>query len=384
MTRQQIDIASNHELIFGTTYDLTRPNNTITLDLTTAWGSFGGLVVGDIVLTSVLATRDPVTVTHSLVSETTAVDAWGVHFDDVDKQIVFTAPTNAEFSSQSIPLGSTITVSINGNKLVNPSVAGSHQISMYLVSYDGLGGTGTRIEKGSVDVPIVDSDTVDVTGYISAFMHFDIDTGTGEDPGPTITVNCDSTGAGGCLTYGDAGAGAGPVGANYTVDLGELTSTGVNKSQTSALQADGHQGIINSIYFDLTTNSASGGVVTVSSANEGLQGPGANKITSIGVAVGADGITRSEGGDIPMNSGVYGFTLPVNSYQLAGIVVKNTNCTSNANYCGATTAPKTVFTTGGLPVDKARVRMDLAASANNLNSPGNYTDTLTFVATGTF
>jgi hypothetical protein len=91
--------------------------------------------------------------------------------------------------------------------------------------------------------------------------------------------------------------------------------------------------------------------------------------------------------DIPANSGVYGYTLPVASSQLHGTILPNANCDSTSRYCGAPTgtdAPKTVFTTSNLPVDTARVRMDLAAAANYTNNPGTYTDTLTFFATATF
>jgi hypothetical protein len=366
MTRQQIDTASNHEIRFGTTYDLTRLNNSITLDFG-EWGSFGTLDVADIVLRSVSTV--PATVVHTL-DITAGVDVWGVEIDDGTKEIIFTAPTNSD-SDESITLGSTITVFINAEKMVNPSVAGSYPISMFLISYDGEGGSGTNSESGEVNVPIVDSDTVDVTGYISAFMHFDIDTGITEVPGDITVVDCNYTSPSACLTHEN-----GEAGTNYTVDLGELTFIVVNKSNgLSPIHADGEEGVINSIYFDLTTNSPSGAVVTVRSLNGGLQGPDTNKILAV-----------TDGEDILANDGTFGFNLPVASDVSSGTVVKNTSCSSVLldTYCGAETTPKTVFSTNSLPIDAARVRMDLAAAAAYTNSPGNYTDTLTFVATATF
>ena len=108
-------------------------------------------------------------------------------------------------------------------------------------------------------------------------------------------------------------------------------------------------------------------------------------IPSIGITVGADGITRYDGEDIPANSGVYGYNLPVASTALHGSVIPNSLCDSLVKFCGApSSTPKTVFTTNNLPIDTARVRMDLAAAASYINTPGLYTDTLTFVATAEF
>ena len=66
-------------------------------------------------------------------------------------------------------------------------------------------------------------------------------------------------------------------------------------------------------------------------------------------------------------------------------MVVNSNCDSTVKYCGALNSSwKDVFTTGGNPIDTARVRMDLAAGATYTDNPGIYTDTLTFIATTTF
>jgi hypothetical protein len=232
-------------------------------------------------------------------------------------------------------------------------------------------------EFGYTSLPIIDSDQVDVTGFVNAYMHFDIDTAVGETPGPEIDgsdntiIDCAYTGAGACLTHS-----GGSAGSNYTVDLGELSSAIVNKSNsTSVVHADGADGIINSIYFDISTNAIGGAVVLVKSDNGGLNGPGANKIPSIG----------TDGFDIAANSGLYGYNLPVASSQLNGNIVRNPNCDSAVKYCGPLSTQKGVFTTGGVPIDTARVRLDLAAAASYTGDlPGTYTDTLTFFATATF
>jgi hypothetical protein len=211
-------------------------------------------------------------------------------------------------------------------------------------------------------MPIVDSDQVDVTGFITAYLYFDIDTNT--DNGDCSYNLC------------KAHEGALVSANNYTVDFGELTSTIVNKSRASTIHSDQRPGLINSIYFDISTNAASGAIVTVQSANGGLQGPGTSKIQSLG----------TDGSNITINSGLYGYNLPVLAERKSGVINRYSLCDAltGDEYCGATTTPKEIFNTNGLPLDTGRVRMDLAAAAAYTNNPGTYTDTLTFVATSTY
>ena len=66
-------------------------------------------------------------------------------------------------------------------------------------------------------------------------------------------------------------------------------------------------------------------------------------------------------------------------------VTANTNCNAAGHFCNITTnGTKQVFNTTGRPLDAGRVRMDLAVAASYVNNPGNYTDTLTFVAVPTY
>jgi hypothetical protein len=197
---------------------------------------------------------------------------------------------------------------------------------------------------------------------VNTFIDFDIDTGTSD------TVECAYNA---CQLY----AGGPTATSNYTVDLGELSSTYVNMSQgASVAHANGGNGAINSIYLDLITNAYNGAVVTVSSANGGLQGPVPNMINSV-----------TDGGAIGINSGLYGFVLPVAGTG-NGTVNRNSNCSASdfSQYCGLTILPKTVFDTSGKPLDYGRLRMDLAAAASYVNNPGSYQDTLTFIATATY
>jgi hypothetical protein len=372
MTRLKAGVASNHLIDLGTVNGLLLETDSFVVNFHSNW-VFGALSVSDIDLLDDGTNVD-------LVDAPAITDTWGVDIDNVNGTITFTAPASGSTAGY-IAADSLLQLKIGTNadhgttgtvQITNPASSNSYQVDLLITNAIGS-------ENGNFTVPIVDSDIVDINGYISAYIFFDIDTGTGELwPGEDPAIECNYAAANACLTHSN-----GVAGANYTVDLGEMTSTGINKSQANALHSDG-SGLINSIYFDLTTNSPSGAVVTVKSLNGGLQGPGTNKIPSIGVSVGADGITRLEGGLIPVNSGVYGYNLPVMPHSLNGAVVRNSNCNTTVNYCGASNIENVVFSTNSLPVDTARVRMDLAASANYTNSPGTYTDTLTFVATATF
>ena len=370
--RSSASLSTDHEITFFTDFGISS-NQTFSIQFDPDDYDFdlSALELTDIQLT------DTDSVIRTL-SATNGAGVWGVVISLATDTITFTAPSD----TSGLITGSTQVIVLIGtnaggvNQIVNPPVAKMALLEILI--------NNGPSEYFSIGIPIVDSDLVDVQGYIDAYLYFDIDTGVGETPSPSVApINCNYA-AGGigdiCLTHEN-----GDEGTNYTIDLGELSSSYINKSNSAAVDhADGLSGIINSIYFDLTTNAASGAAVTVVSANGGLQGPASSMLPSIGVSVGIDGVTRSDGEDIPLNSGVYGFNLPVSSNQIMGTIVKNTLCDSLTEYCGASLTPKTVFTSSELPINGARVRMDIAAAANDINLPGTYVDTLTFVATATF
>ena len=365
LSRLQVSSPSDHKITFGTSYGMIT-GSTDSMIISFPNFDLTGLTLSDIELT------DSVGLSRTL-AVLPGVNTWGVIIDNGAKTITFSVPTSGT-GGYSSPDQIVIKVGQNAggtNQITNPSFIGNTTISITL-------NNTAPGEIGEVNIPIIDSDSVTITSYVNAYLAFDIDTGVGEVPGIDPIQDCTFNS---CLTHQN-----GDPGLNYTVDLGELTSALVNKSNgTSVSHSSGGNGIINSIYFDVSTNAPAGAVVTVKSANGGLQGPGTNKIPFIGVETGADGIVRSDGDDIPANSGIYGFNLPVSATQILGSIIPNSLCNSLVKFCGADSiTPKTVFTTNNLPVDTARVRMDLAAAANYTNNPGLYTDTLTFVATSTF
>jgi hypothetical protein len=287
------------------------------------------------------------------------VDTWGVAINSGAGTITFTAPTSgtgyiAANSIIQILIGNNASSGSTGsNQIVNPASVNSYLIDVTITNAVGQ-------ESAQISVPIVDSDQVNVTSYINTFLSFDLDTAV-------ANLDCDYNT---CKLFGDSGA----SGANYTVDLGELNATYVNKSNSVAVvHSDGNSGVINSIYFNLTTNAWGGAVVNVTSTNGALQGPDANKILSV----------TNDGDPIVANSGLYGFTMP-NTATGNGTVIRNSACTLGTAFCKLVTTPNVVFNTNGRPLDNGRIRLDLAAAAAYTNNPGTYTDTLTFIAVPTY
>ena len=354
MTRQKINTASNHEILFGTTNDIIHASDNITIGFGPEWN------LSTINISDLMLERGGI-----ILAADHGTDIWGVEIDNTDKHIVFTAPTNVG-SLQYMLAGSPITVYINNAVLINPGAAGSYPITMFIYTDDGVDQT---TESGSVQVPIVDSDQVDITAYVDAYMHFDIDTGTGEvAPGD---INCSPSD---CLLHSTTSPNPEVYGDNYTVDLGELRYDSVNVSNgASVMHSDSYMGVINSIYLDFSTNAISGASVKVRSLNGSLDNPGGDTIVAV-----------VDEQDIVEGDGTYGFIMPSVGTATHGTIFRNMSCDSAGSYCGPTTGDKEVLNTGGHPVDNGRLRIDLAAAASSTNTPGTYTDTLTFIATATF
>jgi hypothetical protein len=351
LSRLEKGVGSDHTITFGTNFGISAGQDIqVWFDPGSLNFDLSSITISDLELS------DNVNNVRNIANIADA-NNWGVSINSGDDVITFTAPTNvAEQFSPTSQIVVRIGTNAGGtNQIINPSSLGSYIIRIVL-------NNTAPGEMGEVNIPIIDSDIVDISGYVSAYINFDIDSNTDNS-------ECDSSGAGACLTHS-----AGSASSSYTIDFGELTSAIVNKSLASSLHADGLNGLINSIYFDLTTNAPGGAVVTVKSLNSGLKGPGTNLISSI-----------ADGSDISSNSGKYGFNLTASSTQKHGTIIPNSQCNSLTTFCGPlSTGVKTVFDTNNLPIDGARVRMDLAAAASYTNNPGVYTDTLTFVATGTF
>lgn len=349
LSRLQTNTSANHLISFRTTYGLTAPGHKIVLTLDTDTNEFDltTLTLSDIRLTDGTART---------LAALPGDNIWGCVIDNLNDTITFTAPTNGGYFSPTSEISILIGTNVAGgtHQIVNPTTSKTYTLRLTLENTAPHGG-----EESDFSIPIVDSDQVNISGFVNTYVFFDIDTAYADSD---CAYNS-------CYLHN----GTTEAAANYTVDLGELSSTWVNKSHALAVNhSDSLPGEINSIWFDLTTNAYNGAVVYVSSQNGGLQGPFTNIITSV-----------TDGGNILANSSLYGFQLS-EAGTGNGTISRNINCDTVNEYCGPDLSATEVFNTGGRPLDDGRIRLDIAAAAAYINNPGSYTDTLTFIAVPTF
>lgn len=350
MTRMSTSTTSDHNISFGTSYGLLGNGDTILLDLSNTNENFdlSDITIADIILTD----------TNSNVrtlAATAAVDTWGVTINSTDATILFTAPISGNGYYQA---ATSIIIKIGiqtggSNQIVNPSIVGQYDLTITLSNLNS-----SDIEQAILSIPIVDSDQIKVDGFVTSQLYFDIDAAVDD-------IDCE---ANSCSAHEN-----GLTTSNYSVSLGELSANWVNQSNTISVQhSDSNQGLINSIYIDISSNISGGAVVYIKSLNAGLKGPNTNYIVSV-----------ADGDNITAGSGLYGFSLTTEA-EGTGTIVRNANCTSSNTYCGLDSSFKEVFNTDGNIINDGRVRIDFAASPGINNNPGIYQDTLVFTVTTTF
>jgi len=246
--------------------------------------------------------------------------------------------------------------------LINPAAVDNYRFSVAEASANTI----------NVEVPIVDSDRVDVTGYITSAMYFDLDTNTDN-------THCTNVA---CVNYNGNGVTTG----NYTVDLGELTLATLSRSGDDATHATGNgdkTGEINYIYFDLSTNAVGGAVVTMVSVGTRpgyLDGPGTltEDIPSV-----ADGTTMTAG---TAGYGYRWYATPTNQ----GFGTGNTewidtdcNLAATGQYCAIPTTSTAIWSSTK-SAQEVRGYLQLGAAINGTMVPGTYNDVLQFIATATY
>ncbi len=364
LTRLEVSQASDHTIEFGSVNGLTNSGDTIEIQFDPAGQNWDLSSIG---IADIDLEDDGVDKT---LAAAPGADTWGVSIDTGTDTITFTAPTSGtDYISASSILVVKVGTNADGgsNQITNPSSVGEYEVSMKNTYSAGSGGT----ETGEVSVPIVDDDTVNITGYIDTVMSFDIDTAVSD-------VQCDAAGgASACNSHGGASDGAG-----YVVDVGELTLSTVNKSGDSVAHADGLTGNINYIWFDLETNASSGAVVTVVSQYESLYKDSTNEIPS--VATGSEQQILAASGLYGLNHRS-GFT---NSTAIGSMLV-DVDCDASAGddyYCDVADGgtPISIFDSNSLPIDDGRMQFSVGASPDSADGTGTYTDQLTFVASATF
>lgn len=204
-------------------------------------------------------------------------------------------------------------------------------------------------DSGTITVDIIDDDEVTVTATVNQSITFDLDTSVAD--GETSTP--------------------------YSVALGTITVTDTRVS--------GNTDSVNMIIAELDTNASGGAIVTVRNAN------GANGLASTSVP--ADNIGSADGtiADGTENYGLCVMTATLT--QTAGTFAIGTpysgnTCATNSETNvieGLTTTGEEILNTSSAPIAGGHAEIAVNAAISGVTvAHSDYTDTLTFVATGTF
>lgn len=248
---------------------------------------------------------------------------------------------------------STVTFQIFGTTangtLTNPSSAGSVTLSATMTDMGVASSHAT-----SMAMSIMDDDQVTVSATVDPSLTFDID----------IQSSCGSESA-----------------APYSVSLGTLVSTSVTSAS-------------NRICLDLDTNASSGALVTVQGSGnvDALESAGSGD--SIGTTY-----TAGLAGQTLLSFGTEGYGICVASTSTVtgsatAVAPYNGNCTGTSagggNIVGGvdSAAPQLILTTSSAAIDgtannTASIVVKAAISGTTAAAT-DYTDVLTFIATGTF
>lgn len=245
-----------------------------------------------------------------------------------------------------IRLGTNAVSGTTGDQqITNATTAGSKSLTL----------GGTMADSATFAVAIVTDDQVSVTASV--------------DPSLTFNVGAEASATACAGTFAGNGG---------TVALGTLTAGAVASSDASS---------VNHICSRVSTNAGAGAVVTVRSTNASLRSTStpADQISSATATLvaGTSGYglcAGSAGADSGRDSTTPAGAVPTRVSPFAGA-----SCTSSGHDVGAlTTSAQNVWTLSG-PSQNAFFRMYVkAAISATVPAHNDYTDTLTFVATGTF
>jgi len=238
------------------------------------------------------------------------------------------------------------TLTITSFTGTNPAAAGSNTVTI----------AGAAGITGSFAVASVTDDQVGVSASVDPTITFDV----GAQASATA-----------CATTFSVDGG--------TVALGTLSTTTVTSSDLSSVMH---------ICSRLTTNAASGAVVTVKSLNGNLKSTSATSDviasnTATPLATGTSGYglcVGSAGGDTGMDA-----TTPVGVLPTRISPFNNASCTSAAHNIGAVTQSAQSIWSVSAASQNAFARIYVKAGiSGTVVAHADYADTLTFVATGTF
>ena len=359
LTRVKVSTAASHSLYFATPTGVEASTDTITVTFASGAPGFvlTSLVVGDVQLHVSTATTDCANASYATAKTVAAAPStsptWGY---GLSGQIVtLTAPTDA--ASGEITAGRCVRVKFNNDHITNPGSAGSYAVTV----------GGTFGDTGSLGVGITSDDQVIVTATVD----------------PTLTFNIGATNA----TCDNAFAGNGG-----TVALGTLQSTAV---AASGATRNGAGGTVEHICARLSTNATAGYNVTVKSTNGSLKSTSASAdMIPVAAVTGTPTSVTSTSGT-PSYGLCFGtggtsgvdVTTPVGTAPSATSPY-NPTCTSSTTigdlYGQLSTTTSQVLSGASVAQNAwATLRVKALISATT-PAHNDYTDTLTFVATGTF
>ncbi len=338
MSRLEMSTLSNHTISFtfsaGTA---VIQDETITITFPADF-SLVGIDCGDVDITDDGADEDVQEVAGSCTPSATE---WGAAVSG--QVLTLTAPSGgATYINGSsvviVEIGTNATADEAGDEqITNATTAGSKTISI----------GGNFGDTGSLAVGIADDDQVTITATVDPTLTFDIDTATTDTTSDPL----------------------------YSVALGTIT--------TANSKASGTTDSVNYIWLDLNTNATGGAIVTVMNAN------GANGLVSTSVA--ADDID-SVTGTIANGTENYGICVTATSASIGSFTevapFNDADCAADdqtPTVGGFDGTSQNLLNTGSAGISAGRAQITVAAAISGVTDAHNdYTDTLTFIATGTF
>lgn len=341
MTRQKASTKSVHKITFTSTTTLAAAG-TITIDFNTFTGT---PVLADVQIchgastgmengTAVVTGGTACTATSETIAASNGANTvWGGVWTGTS--LVLTSPSGSP--TFQITAGHKVTIFVSAANITNPTA-----------SYPTITITNSNGDSGIITVPIIDDDQVSVTATVNETLTFDLDTYA------TSTTNTETA-------------------TPYSVALGTLTTGAVTGSNESS---------INGIWFDIATNAGGGAIISVQSSL------GALKSTSVAT----DTIPSASGAMVAgtANYGICANRNAATTGTLTKVAPFDQTCgtTPSSNTVGAvTTSAQTIYKTGVTPAPIAGGRGEIMVNAAiSAVTPAHtdYSDTLTFIATGTF
>lgn len=223
----------------------------------------------------------------------------------------------------------------SGNsQYINPSTTGSFTITLSV---------GDGADTGSFAVPINDDSDVTVTASVDPSITFDLD-----DPAADTCADTDDP---------------------YSIDFGTLTTADVETSGTTDT--------VNILCLQVATNADSGANVTVSSLTSGdLSSAGTGATIDSADATMAAGTENWGACVTSVQSGMTG-----DANWTAGTCAVNGNANDVGDFDGTV---QTVLTSSAPLASGSTIMVFSAAISATTEAASDYTNTLTYIATGTF